>query len=98
HSGQPDWGSGPSGKGKLWRIRYEDRAAPQPVAAWNASPTELKIAFDRPLDAEALKNLPKRARIESGRFVFPGDRFETIRPGYQVVYDNWLLRGMLTRS
>ena len=87
HSGLPDWGSGPSGKGKLWRIRYEDREAPQPVTAWNASPTELRIAFDRPLDVEALKDLSKKARVESGRYVVAGDRFETLRPGYQVVYD-----------
>ncbi len=87
HGGQPDWGSGPNGKGKLYRIRHEDRAAPQPVAAWNASATELRVAFDRPLDADGLRELTKRARIESGRFVFAGDRFETIRPGYQVVHD-----------
>ena len=87
HSGQPDWGSGPNGRGKLWRIRYHDRQAPQPVAAWNSSPTELKIAFDRPLDPASLKDLAKTARIESGRFVSAGDRFESIRPGYQVVYD-----------
>ncbi|PYK63568.1 MAG: hypothetical protein DME21_02440 [Verrucomicrobia bacterium] len=87
HSGLPDWGSGPTGRGKLWRIHYEDREAPQPVTAWNASPTELRIAFDRPLDVEALKDLSKKARVESGRYVVAGDRFETLRPGYQVVYD-----------
>jgi putative heme-binding domain-containing protein len=87
HSGQPDWGSGPNGKGKLWRIRYDDRDWPQPVAVWNADPTELKVAFDRALDAEALKGLSKSARVESGKYVFAGDRFESIRPGYQVVYD-----------
>ncbi len=87
HSGQPDWGSGPNGKGKLWRIRYYDRQAPQPVSAWNSSPTELKMAFDRALDPASLKDLAKTARIESGRYVSAGDRFETIRPGYQVVYD-----------
>jgi len=87
HSGQPDWGSGPNGKGKLWRIRYHDRDAPQPVAAWNWSPTELQIAFDRPLDPDSLKDLARTTRIESGRYVSAGDRFETIRPGYQVVYD-----------
>jgi putative heme-binding domain-containing protein len=87
HSGQPDWGSGPNGKGRLWRIRYEERNAPQPTSAWNASPDELKIAFDRPLDPASLKDLTTRAQIESGKYVFAGDRFETIRPGYQVVYD-----------
>lgn len=87
HSGQPDWGSGPTGKGKLWRVRYEDTNAPQPVVAWNASATELSVAFDRPLTAEARRDLAKTAQVESGKYVYPGDRFETIRPGYQVVYD-----------
>ncbi|HMO65606.1 MAG TPA: ThuA domain-containing protein, partial [Verrucomicrobiota bacterium] len=87
HGGRPDWGGGPNGRGHLWRIRHEDRQAPQPVAAWNASPTELAIVFDRPVPADAVKGLAERARIESGASVFPGDRFETIRPGYQVVYD-----------
>lgn len=87
HSGQPDWGSGPTGKGHLWRIRYEQRDEPQPVTLWSASPTELSIAFDRPLDTDAVKGLAEKAVLESGKFVFPGDRFETIRPGYQVVYD-----------
>ncbi|MCW5558690.1 MAG: PQQ-dependent sugar dehydrogenase, partial [Verrucomicrobiae bacterium] len=87
HSGQPDWGSGPNGAGHLWRLRYQDRDTPQPVVAWNASPAELNIAFDRPLPAQAVKDLSQRARIESGLYVFSGDRFETVRPGYQVVYD-----------
>jgi putative heme-binding domain-containing protein len=87
HSGQPDWGSGPNGKGRLYQIRYADTNTPQPVLAWNASPTELRVAFDRPLDAAALRDLTRITRIESGKFVGAGDRFETIRPGYQVVYD-----------
>ena len=87
HGGQPDWGSGPNGKGKLFRLRYEDTNAPQPVAVWNASPTDLCVAFDRALNLESLRDLTRHARMESGLFVSAGDRFETIRPGYQVVYD-----------
>jgi putative heme-binding domain-containing protein len=87
HSGQPDWGSGPNGKGKLWRVRYEDTNAPQPVLAWNESPTELRVAFDRAVDPERMRDLAKNSRIDSGTYVYPADRFETIRPGYQVVYD-----------
>lgn len=87
HGGLPDWGSGPNGRGHLWRVRYARPEAPQPVAAWNASPTELVVAFDRPLEPELVKGLARRSVLESGRFVFAGDRFETIRPGYQVVYD-----------
>jgi putative heme-binding domain-containing protein len=87
HSGQPDWGSGPNGKGQLYQIRYTDTNTPQPVLVWNASPTELRIAFDHPLDPAALRDVTHKTRIESGKFVSAGDRFESIRPGYQVVYD-----------
>ena len=87
HSGAPDWGSGPTGKGKLWRVRYGDTNAPQPVAVWNASPTELSVAFHRPLASDNVRDLAKHARIESGKYIAAADRFETIRPGYQVVYD-----------
>ena len=87
HSGAPDWGTGPTGKGHIYRIRYADTNAPQPVLTWSASPTEIKIAFDKPLAPAALKDLAKKVRIEQGRYVMPGDRFEVIRPGYQVVRD-----------
>jgi putative heme-binding domain-containing protein len=87
HSGAPDWGTGPAGKGHIYRIRYTDTNVPQPVLAWSASPTEIKIAFDKPLATAALKDLAKKVRIEAGRHVYPGDRFENIRPGYQVVRD-----------
>jgi putative heme-binding domain-containing protein len=50
HSGPPDWGTGPQGEGKIFKISYTDPKAPQPVAVWPASPTEVRIAFDRPLD------------------------------------------------
>ncbi|MBM3844792.1 MAG: hypothetical protein FJ405_00710 [Verrucomicrobia bacterium] len=85
HSGLPDWGSGPGGKGRLWRIRYKDRTQPQPVLAWNVSPHELKVAFDRPLSSDQARRMATTARIEGGAFVHPGDRFETLRPGYQVI-------------
>src|SRR6185369_9357108 len=74
HSGQPDWGSGPNGKGKLYRIRYSDTNMPQPVVAWNASPTELRIAFNQPLDPADFRDLTRKTRIDSGRFVGAGDR------------------------
>jgi putative heme-binding domain-containing protein len=85
HSGAPDWGSGPTGQGKLFQIRYRDREAPQPVLAWSAGPGEVRMAFDRQLAVERLRGLAERARIERGEFVFPGDRFESLRPGYAVV-------------
>ena len=85
HSGLPDWGSGPQGKGKLYKIEPSDRAAPQPVLAWASDPQGVRVAFDRPIDPASLKSLAKRASIEFGQAVSPGDRFETLRPGYEAV-------------
>jgi putative heme-binding domain-containing protein len=85
HSGKPDWGTGPKGKGKLFKISYNDTNAPQPVLAYAASPTETRIVFDRPVDLLAFKNLTKHSSITFGKYVTAGDRFESIRPGYKVV-------------
>lgn len=85
HSGLPDWGSGPKGRGKLYKIIYEDREAPQPVIAWPAGPTEVRVAFDRPLDPERLKDLSKSVAIDYGEAVRAADRFESLRPGYMIV-------------
>jgi putative heme-binding domain-containing protein len=87
HSGHPDWGTGPQGKGKLFKISYADRTAPQPVLAYAASPTETRITFDRPVDAVQFKNLAKQSSVTMGRYVAAGDRFESFRPGYQAVKD-----------
>ncbi|CAN5381826.1 hypothetical protein BH23VER1_BH23VER1_28200 [soil metagenome] len=87
HSGPPDWGTGPAGEGTLFRIRWADPDLPQPVTAWAAAPDEFRIAFDRPLpDADWIAKASD-IRIEAGEFVGPGDRFESVRPGYQVVRD-----------
>jgi hypothetical protein len=85
HSGGPDWGSGPGGKGKLYRIAYDDPECPQPVRAWAGSPHEVHIAFDRPVDPEELKHFGKQVVIEYGPHVRAGDRFESLWPGYSVV-------------
>jgi putative heme-binding domain-containing protein len=85
HSGQPDWGSGPQGKGKLYKISFTGKQTPQPVTAWAAGPREVRVAFDRPLDPEHLKNLAEHVLIDYGRYVRPGDAFESLRPGYAVV-------------
>lgn len=87
HTGKPDWGTGPNGPGKLFLIRHTDTNAPQPVLTWSASPTEIRIAFDRPLDPANLRDLAKRTSITAGKYVMPGDRFEAMWPGYQVVKD-----------
>jgi putative heme-binding domain-containing protein len=85
HSGVPDWGSGPTGRGKLYKIRWEGEGRPQPVLAWPAGSHEVRIAFDAPLDPVQLHDLGKQVTIEYGSYVGAGDRFELHRPGYDVV-------------
>ena len=87
HSGPPDWGTGPAGAGKLFRIRYTGKSVPQPVHTWAAAPDEFRIAFDRPLEAADWATAKPGIKIEAGKYVGAGDRFEVIRPGYQVVRD-----------
>ena len=81
HSGDPDWGTGPKGRGQIWRVRYQD-GAPQPVMVWRHKPDELRIAFDRPLseDWEA-----ETTTVVASPNTRAGDRFETMRPPYEVV-------------
>ncbi len=86
HSGGPDWGSGPTGKGRLFKVTYADKGVPQPVLAWAQSPREVRVAFDRPLRPEDLAGVAK-ASVEYGRYVSAGDRFESLWPGYQVVQE-----------
>ncbi|MDG3006147.1 ThuA domain-containing protein [Paludisphaera mucosa] len=85
HSGSPDWGSGPEGRGKLFKVRYTGPDLPQPSLAWSADPHEVRVAFDRPIEPESLHDLARGVAIEYGRAVAPADRFETLRPGYAVV-------------
>jgi putative heme-binding domain-containing protein len=85
HSGGPDWGTGPSGKGRLFKIRYRQPDVVQPVAVWAAAPGEVRVAFDRPLDPERLRGITSQVTIQRGAFVRAGDRFESLRPGYAVV-------------
>ncbi len=84
HSGGPDWGSGPSGKGKLFRIRYREPDQGQPITIWPAGPHEVRVEFDKPLTIEATKQLLSHSAITYGKYVAAADRFESIRPGYAV--------------
>ena len=86
HSGKPDWGTGPKGEGKLFRIKYADSSAPQPAAVWPAGPMELWVAFDRALHEE-ITSAPKEIEIEFGLTVRPADRLETLKPPYKVVQE-----------
>ncbi len=85
HSGPPDWGTGPLGKGKLYKISYRHKEAPQPVLTWSSSPREVRIAFDRPLDPLTLQNLVSQVKIEYGVHARAGDRFEVLKPPYAIV-------------
>jgi putative heme-binding domain-containing protein len=85
HSGKPDWGTGPEGKGKLFRISYTDPSAPQPALTYAASPTEFRVVFDRALDRMQFTNLVAGAAIDMGKYVVAGNRFEAFHPGYKAV-------------
>jgi putative heme-binding domain-containing protein len=85
HSGGPDWGSGPGGMGKLYKVHHADRQAPAPSAVWAQTPQEVHIAFDQPLDQSALKDLASRIAIQGSEFADAAERFESFRPGYAVV-------------
>jgi putative heme-binding domain-containing protein len=82
HSGPPDWGTGPQGPGKIFKIHYNDPLAPQPLAVWPASSTEVRIAFNRPLAPAVTQTLPT---IEFGEYVTAGDRLEVLTPPYAAV-------------
>lgn len=87
HSGPPDWGTGPAGEGKLFKVRYARRDIPQVARAWASAPDEFRIAFDRALNTADWAGAREKIRIEAGKHVNAGDRYEVIRPGYQVVRD-----------
>ncbi len=85
HSGPPDWGTGPTGIGKLYRIRMSNSNIARPSSVWANSQREVQIAFDRPLDAAMLQGIADRIVIQYGEFVRAGDQFETLVPPYAVV-------------
>src|SRR5262249_53296076 len=85
HSGPPDWGTGPNGKGRLYKITYIGCEQPQPVAIWASGPQEVRVAFDRPLEPSQLHHLGERTKITYGAYVRAGDRFEVLHPPYAVV-------------
>ncbi|WP_414662657.1 DUF7133 domain-containing protein [Horticoccus sp. 23ND18S-11] len=87
HSGAPDWGTGPQGMGRVFKISHTDTAAPQPVLAYASSPTETRVIFDRPIEPARWRTLARASQVTKGRHVAAGDRFESFVPGYQVVKD-----------
>ena len=85
HDGPPDWGNGPGAIGRLFKITRVEPDTAQPVLAYAAGPTELNVAFDRPVTEAALKGIEKRVNLTEGWFVREGDLFESFRPGYRAV-------------
>ncbi|HWN96562.1 MAG TPA: ThuA domain-containing protein [Methylomirabilota bacterium] len=86
HSGAPDWGTGPKGAGKIFKITYKDSRAPMPLAASPSAPTEVRVAFDKPLHPDVTRSVvSSNATIEFGEYVSAGDRFEVLKPPYAVV-------------
>lgn len=85
HGGKPDWGNGPNGDGQLLKIRYADSKIPQAVLFQSSGPAEFKIHFDKPLSLQQVSGAKDKARLMGGQHVAAGDRFESFRPGYQVV-------------
>lgn len=84
HSGKPDWGTGPTGKGRLFKISYADEKAPQSVIAWPVSKEEIRLAFDRPIDSSVEQRMTE-VTVSCGEYVRAADRLETMRPPYVAV-------------
>jgi putative heme-binding domain-containing protein len=82
HTGKPDWGNGPQGEGRLFKISYTDPAAAQPIVTFTRDDTDTIISFDKELKSREWLQHPK---VEGGHYVEAADRLETIRPGYAVV-------------
>ena len=85
HSGGPDWGSGPSGHGKLFKVEYTDRDHPQVASLWWSGPREPRVEFDRDVSPHRLHDVLQSATLTAGANVRAGDRYETLWPGYAVV-------------
>ncbi|MEX2138982.1 MAG: ThuA domain-containing protein [Pirellulales bacterium] len=87
HVGPPDWGVGPQGEGKLFKISYTGESLAQPVLTWANNPIEVRVAFDRalPPSAEEVARNLSGTHIEYGQHVRAADRFENLKPPYEVV-------------
>ncbi len=85
HSGPPDWGTGPTGMGKLFRVRMTAPHVARPTQVWANTQREIQIAFDQPLDASVLQGIADQIQVEFGETVRAGDEFETLVPPYAEV-------------
>ncbi len=85
HSGLPDWGTGPRGQGRLYKIVPTPAQVPRPVLAYAAEPNQVRVVFDRPLSSEVVAKIRRQVRITYGRYVRAGERYEILVPPYEVV-------------
>ena len=85
HSGDPDWGTGPEGKGLIFEIVPATEPVPQPVLTWSEAPGVFKVSWDRAPAPAAAKAMLDRAAIKRGLYVRAGGQWETMWPGYEVV-------------
>ena len=85
HTGMPDWGTGPKGIGRIFKLKYVGGAEPRPLFASPVSPTETRVEFDGPLPRPYEEGLAAKIAIRSGRYVDAGDRYEINLPVYAVV-------------
>ena len=88
HCGGPDWGSGPSGVGKLFKVARLATETPTPSLAWAAGPQEVRIAFDRPVDSYNLQGLAARAAIEGGDSPPPATAWNLCGPAMRRLNTN----------
>lgn len=84
HTGKPDWGNGPQGEGRIFKISYTDPEAPQPMVTFAVGEDRTAIGFSRWLKPADVARW-QHPKVEGGRYVEAADRLETIRPGYAVV-------------
>ncbi len=84
HSGAPDWGTGPKGRGRLFKIAAVEKWVPRPVRVFPNGPMEVRVKFDGLIDPSFAKDLVGLT-IEHGEHVRAGDSFEVHRPGYASV-------------
>jgi putative heme-binding domain-containing protein len=85
HSGRPDWGSGPKGQGRLFKLTYADHGSPQVVAIGMVAANETEVCFDRPFSAPRWAALAGTLSLTMNRHAAEGDDCESFRPGYRAV-------------
>lgn len=84
HTGKPDWGNGPRGEGRVFKIQRAPNNPPIPLLAWASNETETVLQFDRPLGPDWAKS-DTRVHMVYGPQVSAGEHHEGTRPGYKVV-------------